>query len=79
MAWGEREQMTERLHQLGQRGWLSTAFVERLNLTLRRAVASLARKSWATFYAGLTRSPNSLVAGLLPFRQAASFFTSKAG
>jgi IS1 family transposase len=45
MAWGERSQMTERLHQLGQKGWLNTAFVERLNLTLRRAVACLARKS----------------------------------
>ena len=40
--------MTERLHQLGQRGWLNTSFVERLNLTLRRAVAALSRKSWAT-------------------------------
>lgn len=40
--------MTARLHQLGQRGWLNTAFVERLNLTLRRALACLARKSWAT-------------------------------
>src|SRR5438128_2610298 len=40
--------MTKRLHQLGQGGWLNTSFVERLNLTLRRAVASLARKSWAT-------------------------------
>ena len=48
MAWGERAKMTERLHQLGQGGWLNTAFVERLNLTLRRALASLARKSWAT-------------------------------
>jgi IS1 family transposase/transposase-like protein len=48
MAWGEREEMTARLHQLGQGGWLNTSFVERLNLTLRRAVASLARKSWAT-------------------------------
>src|SRR5262249_14184633 len=48
MAWGERAEMTKRLHELGQRGWLNTAFVERLNLTLRRALAGLARKSWAT-------------------------------
>lgn len=48
LAWGERSQMTERLHQLGQGGWLNTAFVEGLNLTLRRALAALSRKSWAT-------------------------------
>lgn len=45
---GERSEMTKRLHHLGQGGWLNTSFVERLNLTLRRAVASLARKSWVT-------------------------------
>lgn len=40
--------MTAQLHRLGQGGWLNTSFVERLNLTLRRAVAALSRKSWAT-------------------------------
>jgi hypothetical protein len=78
MAWGERTQMTERLHQLGQGGWLNTAFVERLKLTLRRAVAALSRKSWATFYPDFTRGSNPVVAGLLPFCQTPSFLTSRA-
>jgi hypothetical protein len=36
---------------LGGRGWsgrLNTAFVERVTLTLRRSVAALARRTWAT-------------------------------
>jgi hypothetical protein len=48
MTSGERAQMTERLHQLGQRGWPITSFVERLNLTVRRALTCLARKGGTT-------------------------------
>ena len=33
---------------LGLSGRLNTAFVERVNLTLRRGVAALARRTWAT-------------------------------
>ncbi len=33
---------------LGFSGQVTTAFVERVNLTLRRGVAGLARRTWAT-------------------------------
>lgn len=33
---------------IGLSGQVTTAFVERVNLTLRRGVASLARRTWAT-------------------------------
>ncbi len=36
------------LSALGLSGQVTTAFVERVNLTLRRGVASLARRTWAT-------------------------------
>ena len=34
--------------QLGLSGRLNTAFVERVNLTIRQGVAALARQTWAT-------------------------------
>ena len=36
------------LRQLGFSGRLNTAFIERLNLTVRQSVAALGRRSWAT-------------------------------
>ena len=36
------------LQALGFSGRLNTAFVERVNLTVRRSVAGLARRTWAT-------------------------------
>jgi hypothetical protein len=36
------------LQQLGLSGRLNTAFVERLNLTVRQGVAALTRRTWAT-------------------------------
>jgi IS1 family transposase len=36
------------LQQLGLSGRLNTAFVERVNLTIRQGVAALARRTWAT-------------------------------
>jgi hypothetical protein len=56
MRLGELAQLTQRLKGLGYSGTLNTAFVERLNpslrsgqvLTLRHALAALARRSWAT-------------------------------
>jgi hypothetical protein len=36
------------LTQLGLSGRLNTAFVERLNLTLRQSVVALVRRTWST-------------------------------
>jgi transposase InsO family protein len=36
------------LQRLGLSGRLNTAFIERLNLTIRQGVAALARRTWAT-------------------------------
>lgn len=38
----------EALQALGLSGRVNTAFIERVNLTIRRGVAALARRSWAT-------------------------------
>ncbi|MDQ5854527.1 MAG: hypothetical protein M3380_21145 [Chloroflexota bacterium] len=43
-----REQLRATLCKLGLSGRLTTAFVERVNLTLRQGVAALARRTWAT-------------------------------
>ncbi len=48
MRCGTREQLRTGLHALGLSGRLNTAFVERVNLTLRGSVAGLARRTWAT-------------------------------
>src|SRR5262249_23296876 len=47
-ACGTREVLQTTLQALGLSGRLNTAFVERLNLTLRQSVAALIRRSWAT-------------------------------
>jgi IS1 family transposase len=36
------------LTRLGLSGKLNTAFVERVNLTVRQSVAALARRTWST-------------------------------
>jgi hypothetical protein len=45
---GDREDLQKTLHRLGFTGSISTAFIERLNLTLRHGLAALSRRSWAT-------------------------------
>jgi hypothetical protein len=45
---GEQEQLSNGLKQLGLSGRINTAFVERLNLTIRQSVAPLVRRSWST-------------------------------
>ena len=45
---GRLEELRATLQQLGLSGRLNTAFVERVNLTIRRGVAALARRTWAT-------------------------------
>jgi IS1 family transposase len=48
MRLGDLTRLSQRLKALGLSGSLNTAFVERLNLTLRHALATLSRRSWAT-------------------------------
>jgi IS1 family transposase/transposase-like protein len=45
---GSRRAFRTALRGLGLSGHVTTAFVERANLTLRRGVAGLARRTWAT-------------------------------
>ena len=46
MLCGPRETLIQRLKAAGLSGRLNTAFIERLNLTLRQGVALLARHTW---------------------------------
>jgi hypothetical protein len=48
MQLGERRDLKKALQRLGFSGSINTAFVERLNLTLRQGLAALTRRSWAT-------------------------------
>jgi IS1 family transposase/transposase-like protein len=48
MQLGQREDLQAALQHLGFTGSINTAFVERINLTLRQSLAALTRRSWAT-------------------------------
>jgi IS1 family transposase len=48
MRCGTREALRAALRGLGLSGKLNTAFVERVNLTLRQSVAALIRRTWST-------------------------------
>jgi IS1 family transposase len=48
MRWGTWEAFQAKLKVLGVSRTLNTAFVERLNLTIRRGLAALQRRSWST-------------------------------
>jgi len=45
---GTEDALTAGLQVLGFSGRLNTAFIERVNLTVRHGVAALARRTWAT-------------------------------
>jgi IS1 family transposase/transposase-like protein len=45
---GTREHLRVALQVLGLSGRLNTAFVERVNLTIRQGIAALTRRSWST-------------------------------
>jgi hypothetical protein len=47
-ALGAQADLTVALRHLGLSGRLNTAFIERVHLTVRHAVAALARRTWAT-------------------------------
>ena len=48
MRLGTEDALTSALQGLGFSGRLNTAFIERINLTVRHGVAALARRTWAT-------------------------------
>jgi IS1 family transposase len=48
MRLGTEEALKATLQGLGFSGRLNTAFIERVNLTVRHGVAALARRTWAT-------------------------------
>src|SRR6202011_5691488 len=48
MRLGTEEALKAALQELGFSGRLNTAFIERVNLTVRHGVAALARRTWAT-------------------------------
>src|SRR5947209_10192429 len=48
MRLGTEAALKAALQQLGFSGRLNTAFIERVNLTVRHGVAALARRTWAT-------------------------------
>jgi hypothetical protein len=48
MRLGTEAALKAALQGLGLSGRLNTAFIERVNLTIRHGVAALARRTWAT-------------------------------
>src|SRR5437763_15529658 len=48
MRLGTEDALKAALQRLGLTGRLNTAFIERVNLTVRHGVAALARRTWAT-------------------------------
>jgi hypothetical protein len=49
MRLGAQADLKAALQGLGFSGRLNTAFIERVNLTVRHSVSALARRTWATF------------------------------
>jgi IS1 family transposase len=47
MLWGKRQHLLARLRAVGLNACIQTAFIERLNLTLRQCVESLSRRTWS--------------------------------
>jgi transposase InsO family protein len=48
MRLGTEDALKAALQGLGLSGRLNTAFIERVNLTIRHGIAALARRTWAT-------------------------------
>jgi IS1 family transposase len=48
MRCGTRAEFCSALRQLGLSGRMNTAFIERVNLTVRQSVAALMRRTWST-------------------------------
>jgi Integrase core domain len=56
MRLGTEAALKATLQEIGFSGRLNTAFIERVNLTIRHGIAALARRTWAT----AQRSPHLL-------------------
>jgi IS1 family transposase/transposase-like protein len=56
MLWGEQDDFKARLRAIGLTGVIQTAFIERLNLTIRQSVAYLIRRTW-----GIAIHPDELL------------------
>jgi hypothetical protein len=56
MKWGWRWQLFRTLREIGYLDKIQTAFIERVNLTIRQGIAALARKTWS-----LAKSQESLL------------------
>jgi hypothetical protein len=50
MRCGTSAALQAALLQLGLSGKLNTAYVERVNLTIRQSIATLVRRTWATMH-----------------------------
>ena len=48
MRLGTQADLSAALQRMGFSGRLNTAFIERVNLTVRHGIAALARRTWAT-------------------------------
>jgi len=48
MVWGEKQPYQARLRAAGLSGKINTAFVERINLTIRQCIATLTRRTWGS-------------------------------
>ena len=47
MLWGTRKALLAKLKSVGLSGLIQTAFIERVNVTIRQSVAPLRRKTWS--------------------------------
>ena len=47
MLWGQRKALIAKLKSVGLSGLIQTAFIERVNLTVRQSIAPLRRKTWS--------------------------------
>jgi IS1 family transposase/transposase-like protein len=47
MMWGRYAHLFQRLREVGLSGTIQTAFIERLNLTIRQGIAALSRRTWS--------------------------------
>jgi len=56
MKWGQRWQLFQTLKEQGFRETIQTAFIERINLTIRQGIAPLSRRTWS-----LAKSQGSLL------------------
>ena len=56
MLWGKRKDLNSLLKRYGFTALIQTAFIERVNLTIRRGVAPLMRKTWS-----LAQNPEHLL------------------